>query len=221
MGDAKLSARPRHHQQDPAALTAFKKKPPRPRERDRAPLPADTPLELWWQDEARGVQGSAHGVRLHLRAICPEKGKGAALVLPRCATSAMNAHLAEISHAVLILDGTGWHGAADLVVPDNVTLLTLPSRAPELNPVGNAWQFMRENWLGDRIFDSYEDILDQCCAASDTACTKLVLAATAPARPANPRRRGQGRAGLKQPFRGVIHTITPPFGSHDEEVRVG
>jgi DDE superfamily endonuclease len=102
-------------------------------------------------------------------AICPEKGKDAGLVLPRCATPAMNAHLAEISravdpgaHAVQILDGAGWHVAADLVV---FTLLTLPSHAPELNPVENVWQFLRENWLGDRIFDSYEDILDQCCEA--------------------------------------------------------
>lgn len=105
-------------------------------------------------------------------AICPEKGKDAGLVLPRCATPAMNAHLAEISravdpgaHAVQILDGAGWHVAADLVVPDNFTLLTLPSHAPELNPVENVWQFLRENWLGDRIFASYEDILDQCCEA--------------------------------------------------------
>jgi transposase len=105
-------------------------------------------------------------------AICPEKGKDAGLVLPRCATPAMNAHLAEIiravdpgAHAVQILDGAGWHVAADLVVPDNFTLLTLPSHAPELNPVENVWQFLRENWLGDRIFDSYEDILDQCCEA--------------------------------------------------------
>ncbi len=154
-------------------------------------MPADTPLELWWQDEARVGQkntvprrwarnGSRPTAPKDQRtasayifgAICPEKGKGASLVLPRCATPAMNAHLAEISravdpgaHAVLILDGAGWHIAADLVVPDNVTLLTLPSHAPELNPVGNVWQFMRENWLGHRIFDSYEDILDQCCAA--------------------------------------------------------
>lgn len=47
----------------------------------------------------------------------------------------MNLHLAEISrsvdscaHAVLILDGAGWHGAHDLVVPDNITLLSLPPR---------------------------------------------------------------------------------------------
>ncbi len=84
----------------------------------------------------------------------------------------MNAHLAEISlsvdpgaHAVLMLDGAGWHIAGDLVVPDNITLLPLPPRAPELNPVENIWQFIRDNWLGNRVFVSYEDILDRCCDA--------------------------------------------------------
>ena len=91
--------------------------------------------------------------------------------MPRCDTPAMNEHLAEISravetgaHAVLILDGAGWHIAGDLVVSDNITLLPLPSNAPELNPVETVWQFMRDNWLGEMIFASYEDILDQCCA---------------------------------------------------------
>lgn len=84
----------------------------------------------------------------------------------------MNAHLVEIgrtvdpgAHAVLMLDGAGWHIAADLVVPDNITLLSLPARAPELNPVENIWQFLRDNWLGDLIFDSYDDIVEQCCKA--------------------------------------------------------
>ena len=49
----------------------------------------------------------------------------------------MNAHLAEIAHnvapgahAVLILDGAGWHGAKGLAVPDTITLLPLPPYAP-------------------------------------------------------------------------------------------
>jgi hypothetical protein len=57
----------------------------------------------------------------------------AGLVLPYANTEAMNLHLAEIAntvspgaHAVLVLDGAGWHGAKDLVVPENITLLTLP-----------------------------------------------------------------------------------------------
>lgn len=33
-------------------------------------------------------------------AICPKEGKGAALVMPRCDTEAMNLHLAEIATQV-------------------------------------------------------------------------------------------------------------------------
>ena len=84
----------------------------------------------------------------------------------------MNAHLAEISrsvapgaHAVLILDGAGWHGANALVVPDNLSLLTLPPYSPELNPVENVWQYLRANWLAISVFNSYDDIVDACCTA--------------------------------------------------------
>jgi hypothetical protein len=157
----------------------------------RAQLPAGTAIELWFQDEARVGQKNTLPRRWARRgsrpsapkdqrtasayifgAICPEKGKGAGLIMPRCDTSAMNEHLKEISrtvdpgaHAVLILDGAGWHIAHDLTVPDNITLLTLPACAPELNPVENVWQFLRDNWLGDRIFASYDDIVERCCDA--------------------------------------------------------
>ena len=50
-------------------------------------------------------------------------------------------------------------------VPPNITLMPLPPEAPELNPVGNLWQFIRDNWLSDRLFQSYDDILDHTCAA--------------------------------------------------------
>ena len=30
-------------------------------------------------------------------------------------------------------------------MPENITLILLPSRAPELNPVENIWQYMRAN----------------------------------------------------------------------------
>jgi transposase len=110
-------------------------------------------------------------------AICPEKGKGAGLVLPYCDTEAMAAQLEEISqtvapgaHAVLLLDQAGWHVSPKLKVPANMTLLPLPPRAPELNPVENVWQFIRGNWLSNRIFASYEEIVDHCC----DAWTKLV-----------------------------------------------
>jgi hypothetical protein len=39
---------------------------------------------------------------------------------------------------------------------------------PELNPVENIWQYMRDNWLSNRIFKSYDDIVDHCCYAWNT-----------------------------------------------------
>ena len=85
---------------------------------------------------------------------------------------AMQWHLDEISalvtpgaHAVLIIDRAGWHTTGRLEIPSNITLMFLPPRAPELNPVENIWQFMRDNWLSNRIFKTYDDIVALCCEA--------------------------------------------------------
>jgi transposase len=84
----------------------------------------------------------------------------------------MNLHLAEISlavaanaHAVVIMDQAGWHTSKKLQLPANITIVTLPPRSPELNPVENVWQFMRDNWLSNRVFNSYDDIVGHCCDA--------------------------------------------------------
>lgn len=105
-------------------------------------------------------------------AVCPLEGKGAGVVLPRCDTNAMAIHLQEISrnvapnaHAVLLLDQAGWHTTGKLVVPDNITLVPLPPKSPELNPMENIWQFMRQNWLSGRIWEDAGEIVDACCEA--------------------------------------------------------
>lgn len=151
----------------------------------------DTPIEIWFQDEAR--IGQKNGLtRLWARkgtrprqpkdqrydsaylfgAICPARNIGAALVLPAANTEAMQAHLDVISdhvaqgaRAVLLLDRAGWHTTARLRVPGNIIPILLPSRAPELNPVENIWQFLRQNWLSNRVFENYEAILEAACDA--------------------------------------------------------
>ena len=92
--------------------------------------------------------------------------------MPRCDSEAMGLHLAEISsqvppgaHAVLLLDQAGWHVSSKLDAPANITLLPLPPKCPELNPVENVWQFMRDNWLSNRLFSSYGNVVDHCCDA--------------------------------------------------------
>jgi len=93
-------------------------------------------------------------------------------VLPEANTRAMSLHLAEIakqvapgSHAALVFDGAGYHGAAALVVPGNITLIPLPPYAPELNPAENIWEYLRGNKLSNTVFDGYDDIVNKTCEA--------------------------------------------------------
>ena len=52
-----------------------------------------------------------------------------------------------------------------LIIPDNISIIPLPAKCPELNPVENIWQFMRDNGLSNRVFGSYNEIVDHCCDA--------------------------------------------------------
>ncbi|KMO28072.1 hypothetical protein VQ03_30110 [Methylobacterium tarhaniae] len=100
------------------------------------------------------------------------------LVLPTVNTAMMSLHLAEISqqvaegaHAILVLDGAGYHGTAKtrrprgLVVPDTITLLHLPASSPELNPMELVWQSLRQNTLANRVFRDDRQIVNACCDA--------------------------------------------------------
>ena len=98
------------------------------------------------------------------------------LVLPEATAEAMNRHLAAISQkvtrdafAVVLLDGAGYHQlGGKLIVPENLALLHLPPYSPELNPVENVWQYLRQNFLSNRVFEHYEAIVDACCTAWNT-----------------------------------------------------
>jgi hypothetical protein len=152
---------------------------------------AGKPIEIWFQDEARiGQKGTL--TRLWARigsrpraprdsryewayifgAVCPERAIGVGLVMPHADSEAMNLHLQAIgravtpgAHGVLVLDGAGWHTSHALKLPGNVTPLCLPPYSPELNPTENIWEYLRNNKLALRVYDSYDDIVDACCDA--------------------------------------------------------
>ena len=133
------------------------KKSPRSPGGDRARKGVDPDaIEIWFADEARVGQKNKITRRWAKRgtrpsapkdqrtasayifgAICPKDGKGAALVMPRCDTQAMNLHLAEIAtqiapgaHAALLVDQAGWHLSGSLIVPSNITLIACRPNAP-------------------------------------------------------------------------------------------
>lgn len=119
------------------------------------------------------VRDNRHDSAYIFGAICPSRGVGAAMITPAANTEMMNLHLAEISPqvtagamAVLICDGAGWHqiGGA-LVVPNNIVLLHLPPYSPELNPMENVWDYLRQNKLCSTVWDSCDEIIEVCKTA--------------------------------------------------------
>ena len=105
-------------------------------------------------------------------AFCPARDTGAALVLPVVNTQAMQYHLDEISatvapgaHAIVLMDQAGWHTTPKLEMPSNLSIVCIPPATPELNPAENVWQYLRQTYLSNRIFESYDAIVDRLCQA--------------------------------------------------------
>src|SRR6516164_2869551 len=161
-GDAWISGvSSRNASQDPQAIEAFKKLPERVAEAIAGKgVAAGAPVEVWFQDEMRvgqknGLvyQWAKKGTRPRqpkdqryanayvFGAICPARDTGAALVLPRAVSGAMQLHLDHISrcvaggaHAVITLDKAGWHTTRKLHVPSNISLVHLPPASPRAEP---------------------------------------------------------------------------------------
>ncbi len=157
-------------------------------------LPADTDLnkvDVWFQDETRiGQQGSItriwaekgtrpRAVRQQqfeygyiFGAVCPAKDKALGLMLPVANTAGMIEHLSLISQAtakdrqaLVIVDRAGWHMTKAIRCFSNVTLLPLPPYSPELNPVEQLWQQIKQRFLSNTTFQNYDDIIERSCQA--------------------------------------------------------
>ena len=122
-------------------------------------------IELWFEDEARfGQQGTLarvwarRGTRPRavkqtgyewvyvLAAVCPTTGEAVGLLSPYVDGQMMTIFLHQFGqqlpedvHAILLWDQAGFHKCKDLRVPENITIVELPSYSPELNPVENLW----------------------------------------------------------------------------------
>jgi transposase len=128
----------------------------------------------WWLRGQRppGLADQRYTFAYVFAAVEPTTGRDFCLVLPEVSTVAMNvflsrfaATLAKDEHAVMVVDGAGWHTSADLTVPRNLSLLALPPYSPQLNPVERIWLYLRERHLSHRLHAGYEAVLDAVCAA--------------------------------------------------------
>ena len=63
------------------------------------------------------------------------------------------------------MDRAGWHSTGKLKILENLTIILLSPKLPELNPVENIWQYLRANFLSNRVFENYEANVEAACGA--------------------------------------------------------
>lgn len=147
------------------------------------------PVKLMFQDEARfgrisdvrrcwapfPVRPLCRGMLTHeytyaYGAVDVVTGELDSLILPHVNTGCMQIFLDEVAarhpqhRIIMVLDGAGWHRSDALKVPTNISLLSLPPYAPELNPVEHVWDELREKHFHNKAFDSIEALEDQLCS---------------------------------------------------------
>lgn len=148
-------------------------------------------VDVWFQDEARfGQQNTTtrlwaeRGTRPRavkqqqfeyaylFGSVCPCRGIGEAMVVPWVNKDVMIEHLRQISaitekgrHAVVIMDGAGWHTEDIAREFENVSVIKLPPYSPELNPIEQVWSWLRQHYLANQSFADYDDIVSKVCSA--------------------------------------------------------
>jgi hypothetical protein len=97
-------------------------------------------------------------------AVSPKDGISDFLILPAMDALCMNLFLQEIGlrhkgeFLLLIYDGAPCHSPGALDMPSNMMVETLPPYSPELNPVENIWEEIREKSFENVVFDSMEAV---------------------------------------------------------------
>lgn len=168
-------------------------------------IPGHLPLkrvDIWFQDEARfgqqntttrlwaptgsrprAVKQQQFEYAYLIGSVCPGTGKGLAMVMPCVNKDIMKQHLAQISevtedgrHAVVLMDGAGWHTNSLDEDFDNVIVIKIPPYSPELNPIEQVWSWLRQHHLANQCFKNYDDIIDKVCDAWNDflKCSKRV-----------------------------------------------
>jgi transposase len=104
--------------------------------------------------------------------VAPATGEADFQILPKLNAANMQIFLdgfAERHRAtfnILVLDRSGAHTAKVLRIPENIALIFLPARSPELNPIERVWEDVRGQmaWKHFAHLDCLEDELEAVLA---------------------------------------------------------
>jgi transposase len=98
-------------------------------------------------------------------AACPQTGQTVGLLAPYLNTDTVNAFFRQFEkeadpnvHIFMIWDQAGFHTSNNVKVPENVTLIPLPPYSPQLNPIEKLWQFLRQHYWSNRVYNNYDHL---------------------------------------------------------------
>jgi putative transposase len=103
-------------------------------------------------------------------AVSPLDGELFTLVMPQTNTECMNVFLAELSkqyaqeHILLLVDKAPWHRSKSLIVPENIELYPLLPYTPELSPIEQIWDEVREKGFRNEVFATLRLVVDRLCS---------------------------------------------------------
>lgn len=104
-------------------------------------------------------------------AVSPLDGELFTLVMPYTNTECMNIFLAELSKQyvgefiLLLVDNAAWHRSKGLIVPENIQLYPLLPYTPELNPIEQIWEDLREKGFRNEVFPTLNHVVDRLCSS--------------------------------------------------------
>ena len=141
------------------------------------------PIKIFFQDEGRfGRMTDLYkcwcpkGIRPVLRkalereftyvysAIAPLTGDNFSMVLPEVNNKIMSLYLKELSsfyfgyRIVMVMDSASFHSDINVIDIDNISIVHLPAYSPELNPVEHLWDYLRENYFGNRYWETIDEL---------------------------------------------------------------
>jgi transposase len=117
------------------------------------------------------IQQKIREYRYLFGAAEPSSGDSFFMIYNGCNTSFMNHYLNELSKAfpdkyiLLVCDNAGWHKSKALTIPANIEMIYIPPYTPEMNPIEQIWDELREKHFANRHFASLALVVDTLCIA--------------------------------------------------------
>jgi hypothetical protein len=139
--------------------------------------------KIWAIKGSRPIQIKQQGFKSGyvFGAVNPQTGQRVGLVFSNVDTETFNLFLEmtsesveKVVHIILVMDNAGYHGAKEMKVPENITILSLPPYSPELNPAERLWHWMKSQYLCNRVFKNISQILEAGCDAWNKLTDSLV-----------------------------------------------